>query len=128
MATLGKIIGFVTTTKPEEARAFYGDTLGFRFVSDDNFALVFDAHGTMLRVGKAREFTPAQGTVLGWKVEDIQAAVQELSARGVKFEQFNMDFMKQDAAGIWTAPGGDKVAWFKDPDSNVLSISQHVRS
>ena len=126
MATLGKIIGFVTTTKPEAARAFYGDTLGFHFAGEDDFALVFDAHGTMLRVGKAREFTPAHGTVLGWEVENIQSAVEELSARGVKFEQFNMDFMKQDAAGIWKAPGGDQVAWFRDPDRNVLSVSQHV--
>ena len=126
MATLSKIVGFVTTTKPEEARAFYGDTLGFQFLGDDDFALVFDAHGTMIRVGKARAFTPAHGTVLGWEVSDIHAAVKELAARGVRFEQFNLPFMKQDADGIWVAPSGDSVAWFKDPDGNVLSVSQHA--
>ena len=125
MATLSKIVGFLTTTKPDEARKFFGETLGFRFVADDDFALVFDANGTTIRVAKARAFTPAQGTVLGWEVDDIRAAVRELAARGVHFEQFNLPFLKQDELGVWTAPGGDEVAWFKDPDGNVLSISAH---
>ena len=119
------MVGFVTTTKPDEARAFYGEKLGFRFVADDDFALVFDANGTTIRVGKARSFTPAHGTVLGWEVGDVHAAIEELTARGVTFEQFNLPFMKQDEAGVWTAPSGDQVAWFKDPDGNVLSISKH---
>ena len=125
MPTLTKIIGFLTTTKPEEARTFFGETLGFRFLHEDDFALVFDANGTMLRVAKARTFTPAHGTVLGWEVDDIRSAVRELAARGVHFEQFNLPFLKQDELGVWTAPGGDEVAWFKDPDGNVLSISTH---
>lgn len=127
MVTLDRMIGFVTTTRPDEARAFYGDTLGFRFVADDGFALVFDAHGTMLRVAKAQGFTPAQGTVLGWQVDDVHAAAAELAARGIVFEQFGLPFLPQDEAGVWTAPGGDRVAWFKDPDGNMLSISSHVR-
>jgi catechol 2,3-dioxygenase-like lactoylglutathione lyase family enzyme len=126
MKTLGKLVGFVTTTKPEEARKFYGDALGFRFDGDDGFALVFDANGTMIRVGKAQSFTPAQGTVMGWQVDDIQATVAELKANGVTCEQFNLPFLKQDDAGVWTAPDGDQVAWFKDPDGNVLSVSKHV--
>jgi catechol 2,3-dioxygenase-like lactoylglutathione lyase family enzyme len=122
---LTRMIGFVTTTAPERARGFYGDTLGFRFLEDDGFALSFDAHGTLLRVAKAQQFTPSQATVLGWEVTDIVPAVHELAARGVVFAQFNLPFLPQDALGIWTAPNGDRVAWFKDPDGNTLSISCH---
>jgi catechol 2,3-dioxygenase-like lactoylglutathione lyase family enzyme len=123
MVKLDRMIGFVITTKPEEAKAFYGNMLGFRFVNDDGFALVFDAHGQMLRVAKMQSITPAQYTVLGWEVKDISAAVSELSASGVRFEHY--EFLKPDAQGIVTFPGGDQVAWFKDPDGNVLSLSQH---
>jgi catechol 2,3-dioxygenase-like lactoylglutathione lyase family enzyme len=125
MSVLTKMIGFVATTDPEKAKAFYGDTLGFRLISDDQFALAYDANGTMLRVGKAQQFTPARGTVLGWEVADIHAAVRELMSRGVRFEQFNLPFMKQDELGVWSPGNGDQVAWFKDPDGNVLSVSQH---
>jgi catechol 2,3-dioxygenase-like lactoylglutathione lyase family enzyme len=125
MPVLTKMVGFVTTTNPERARAFYADTLGFTFLGDDGFALAFDAHGTLLRAAKARTFTPSQATVLGWEVGDIVAAVQELMGRGVRFEQFNLPFLAQDALGIWTAPNGDRVAWFKDPDGNTLSLSWH---
>ena len=122
------MIGFVSSNDPDKAKAFYGEVLGFRLVTDDNFALVFDANGTMLRVGKAQNHKPAQGTVLGWEVEDIHAAIRELTARGVHFEQFNLPFLKQDEYGVWSPPNGDQVAWFKDPDGNVLGISHHVRT
>jgi catechol 2,3-dioxygenase-like lactoylglutathione lyase family enzyme len=125
MATLSRMVGFLNTAKPDEARAFYADTLGFAFKGDDGFALVFDANGTMIRIAKARAFTPAQGTVLGWQVDDMDAAVHDLTSRGVTFEQFNLSFMKQDERGVWTTPTGDEVAWFKDPDGNTLSISRH---
>jgi catechol 2,3-dioxygenase-like lactoylglutathione lyase family enzyme len=125
MAVLTRMIGFVITSNPEKAKTFYGDVLGFRLISDDNFALVFDANGTMIRVGKGQPFTAAQNTVLGWEVADIHGAIRELMQRGVHFEQFNLPFMKQDELGVWTPPNGDQVAWFKDPDGNVLSISQH---
>ena len=127
MALLTKLVGFVTTTSPEKAKAFYGDVLGFRLVDEDDFALVYDANGTMLRVGKAKVFTPAQGTVVGWQVGDMDAAVRDLALRGVRFEQWGLPFMKQDENGVWTPPNGDRVAWFKDPEGNVLSLSQHVR-
>ena len=123
---LTRMVGFVTTTSPDRAKAFYGDTLGFRFLGDDGFALSFDAQGTRLRVAKAASFAPGPATVLGWEVDDIVAAVQALSARGVRFEQFNLPFLVQDALGIWAAPNGDRVAWFKDPDGNTLSISCHT--
>ena len=125
MPLLNKIIGFLNTNDAAKATAFYRDVLGFRLVRDDNFAVVFDANGTMIRIGKAQNHTPAQDTVLGWEVADIHAASRELSAQGVQFEQWNLPFMKQDQYGVWTTPNGDMVAWFKDPDGNVLSISTH---
>jgi catechol 2,3-dioxygenase-like lactoylglutathione lyase family enzyme len=117
------IVAFVPTKDAEKARAFYEGVLGLRFVNDDGFALVFDANGIMVRVARA-QFTPAQFTILGWQVKEIEKVVAGLQAKGVKFERFG--FFEQDELGIWTAPGGSKVAWFKDPDGNVLSVSQHV--
>jgi catechol 2,3-dioxygenase-like lactoylglutathione lyase family enzyme len=123
---LDKVVAFVVTTKPQEATAFYRDKLGFKFLQDDSFALVFDAHGTMLRVVKMKKFTPAGFTILGWEVEAIGKTLAELAARGVVFERF--EGMAQDELGIWNSPSGSKVAWFKDPDGNVLSLSQHSSS
>src|SRR3954447_17097883 len=119
---LTRPIAFVTTKDAPRAREFYGDKLGFRFVSEDDFAVVFDANGTMLRVVKGAKAEPRQHTILGWESADIAADVRALVARGVTFEQYGMSFMPQDELGIWTAPNGDKVAWFKDPDGNVLSL------
>ena len=126
MLELNRIVTFLITANPDPALAFYRDSLGFAFVKDDGFALVFDAHGIMLRIAKTKpgQFTPAPYTVLGWEVEDISEAVKQLADRGVIFERYSQ--MPQDKDGVWTAPGGDKVAWFKDPDGNVLSLSQHV--
>ena len=118
------IIAFVPITDGDKARAFYEGVLGLRFVKDDGFALVFEANGTRIRAAKMKEFKPAQFTVLGWQVSQIENMVRALAKRGVKFEIFG--FFKQDELGIWTAPTGDKVAWFKDPDGNILSVSQHV--
>jgi catechol 2,3-dioxygenase-like lactoylglutathione lyase family enzyme len=125
MPVLTKMIGFLNTTDAEQAKAFYGGVLGFQLLSEDDFAVSFDANGTKIRIGKAKNHKPAIGTVLGWEVEDIHAAIRELTARGVHFEQFNLPFMKQDEFGVWTPPNGDQVTWFKDPDGNVLSISTH---
>ena len=118
------IVAFVPITDPGKARAFYEGILGLRFVKDDGFAVVFEANGIMVRAAKMKEVTPAHYTILGWQVADIESVVRELQKRGVKFEIFG--FLKQDALGIWTSPTGDKVAWFKDTDGNVLSVSQHV--
>ena len=119
-----KIIAFIPTTDFKKARGFYEGVLGLRFVSDDGFALVFDAHGTMLRVARVPNFKPAQFTILGWQVPKIKEMVSGLNKKGVKFENYGMK--GQDSDGVWSAPGGDaKVAWFKDLDGNVLSISQH---
>ena len=118
------IVAFVPIKDSEKARGFYEGVLGLRFVKDDGFALVFEANGIMVRAAKMKEFTPAQFTVLGWQVSGIEDVVRVLAKKGVHFEIFG--FFKQDELGIWTAPTGDKVAWFKDPDGNILSVSQHV--
>jgi catechol 2,3-dioxygenase-like lactoylglutathione lyase family enzyme len=118
------IVAFVPITDFAKARTFYEGTLGLRFVKDDAFALVFDANGIRLRVVKLQKFEPVHYTVLGWEVKGIESVVQQLQQKGVKFERY--DFMKQDDLGIWTTPNGDKVAWFKDPDGNTLSVSEHV--
>jgi catechol 2,3-dioxygenase-like lactoylglutathione lyase family enzyme len=123
MLSSGKLVGFVPTKNALAARAFYENQLGFQFVSDDPYALVVRAGETMIRVAKAQEFSPAPYTVMGWEVDDIEAVVRWLQGRGVVFEKY--PFVQNRELGIWTTPNGDKVAWFKDPDSNVLSVSQH---
>ncbi len=119
-----ELVAFVAASDPAPAKAFYRDTLGLQLVSDElPFALVFDAHGTMLRVTIVEEPTPAKYTVLGWRVPDIVATVSGLQQAGVELEHFaRLD--GQDKQGIWTSPNGTKVAWFKDPDGNVLSVTQ----
>ena len=117
------LIGFVATRDPARAKLFYGGTLGLPLLSDDlPFALVFDAHGTMLRVTVVHQLILAPYTVLGWDVPDIFAAAKSLQDAGVEFQRY--PGLAQDELGIWTVPGA-KVAWFKDPDGNTLSISQH---
>ncbi len=119
-----RLIAFAGTRDAGRAKTFYRDTLDLQLLSEDEFALTFDAVGTMLRVSIVPELTPARFTVLGWEVENIREALHALAAKGVLFERFG--FLPQDDVGIWTAPDGDQVAWFKDPDGNLLSISQHV--
>lgn len=118
------IIGFITIVDVARAKEFYRDTLGLHLLSEEPpFALVFDANGIMLRLGMGKELPPFRGTVLGWEVPDITAAVKDLEQAGVHFEHFAQ--MKQDELGVRTTPTGSKVAWFKDPDGNILSISEH---
>jgi catechol 2,3-dioxygenase-like lactoylglutathione lyase family enzyme len=116
------IIAFVATTAPARAKKFYADTLGLRLVSEDTFALVFDAGGTMLRVATVPELRPAGYTVLGWIVPDIHRAVHDLVSRGVVFRRY--DGLVQDDQGIWTSPSGAQIAWFEDPDGNTLSLTE----
>lgn len=116
------IIAFVPTVKPRRARAFYQKTLGLKLVSQDNFAAVFDAGGTMLRVVTVPTLTPAGYTVLGWTVPDIHREVRALKKRGVKFHTY--PFLEQDRDRVWTAPSGARIAWFSDPDTNTLSLTE----
>lgn len=122
--TAHNLIAFVPTTDPARAKQYYQGTLGLRLVHEElPFALVFDVQGIMLRVTVVKDLRPQPFTVLGWEVPDITAAARALNDRGVAFEHY--PGLPQDDLGIWTAPGGAKVAWFKDPDGNNLSVSQH---
>jgi catechol 2,3-dioxygenase-like lactoylglutathione lyase family enzyme len=122
MAMTGRVMAFLATTDGARARSFYEGTLGLNVTSDDDFALALDANGTMLRVQKVAPFTPHAFTALGWEVADVAAAVAGLAKKGVRFERY--DGLGQDAAGIWRSPSGARVAWFRDPDGNVLSLTQ----
>jgi len=122
MLGAAKLMAFVATTRPDAAKTFYTDVLGLTLAEDSPFALVFSSGGIMLRIQKMEAFTPPAFTVLGWEVPDIAASIAGLAAKGVAFERFG--FLPQDDAGIWTAPNGDKIAWFKDPDGNTLSLAQ----
>lgn len=123
MFDTGKMVGFVPTKDYEKARAFYEGKLGMEFVSLDQFALVMRAGGNMIRIVKMPNYTPLQGTILGWAVPDAMAAAKWLASRGVALEKY--PFVKDQETGIWEAPGGSKIGWFKDPDGNILSISEH---
>ena len=119
-----KITAFVGVRDPERAKAFYRDTLGLKLVSEQlPFALVFDGGGAMLRVTIVPKVVAASYTVLGWSVADIAATVRGLEAAGIRFQRY--EGMKQDDLGVWTSPSGARVAWFQDPDGNVLSVTQH---
>jgi catechol 2,3-dioxygenase-like lactoylglutathione lyase family enzyme len=114
-------IGFIPVRDLAAARAFYAGTLGLRVLDETPFALVLSAGGTMLRVIPVAEAPARPFTVAGWDVPDVAAAVRELAGRGVSFNWY--DGMSQDEHGIWVTPGGDRVAWFTDPDGNTLSLT-----
>ena len=120
------LTAFVATTDAQRATAFYRDMLGLRLVSDEPVALVFDANGTRIRVQKLERFAPQPFTVLGWWVSDVRETIAKLVARGVTFERYA--WAKQDSLGIWLAPSGASVAWFKDPDGNILSLTQDAHA
>jgi catechol 2,3-dioxygenase-like lactoylglutathione lyase family enzyme len=116
------LVGFVPTTDLGRAIGFYGDLLGLELVGETPIAALFDANGTPLRATLVEKLAPAPFTILGWTVTTIEDEVRYLGGRGVTFERF--PGMDQDDLGIWTTPGGDRVAWFKDTDGNVLSLTQ----
>ncbi|HEX8901140.1 VOC family protein [Vitreimonas sp.] len=110
------------TLKPEAAKAFYADVLGLKFINDDGFALVFEGKNGRIRVSRVPAVTPPAYAVLAFNVDNIDAAVDGLTAKGVAFVRY--PFFVQDPKGIWSAPDGTKVAWFHDPDLNLLSLVQ----
>jgi len=113
----------LATVRPEAARRFYGEVLGLRLVHEHAAAIMYETGGTLLHLQKVQAFTPHPFTALGWDVADIHAAARELAAKGVVFERFAG--MEQDQDGVWTPPGsGAGVCWFKDPDGNLLSLTQ----
>ena len=123
MLTTGKMVGFLLTKDYGKAREFYEGKLGFTFVDLNQFALVMRAGVKLVRIAEAAQFTPLRSTVLGWEVGDVEAVVEWLAGQGVETEKY--PWVADKERGIWVTPGGDKVAWFKDPDGNVLSVSQH---
>ncbi len=116
------IMAFSATTEPARAIEFYRDVLGLRLVADEPTAIVFDAHGTMLRIQKVRDHRPAAHTLLGWQVRGLAVVMRGLAERGVRF--LRLDFLQDDSDGMWISPDGIKVAWFKDPDGNTLSLTE----
>ena len=127
MLTNAQPVIILPTVKKAEALEFYQNVLGIDFKYDDGFALVFETGVKMLRLTPVQEFTPHQFSVLGWEVEDIGSTITGLADRGVVFERYDFPWMEQDEQGVWAAPDGTKVAWFKDPDGYLLSVSQHAK-
>lgn len=120
------VVVFIPSMNPANVRQFYEGLLGLRWVSSDAFAMVLEANGITIRVANVSsiaDFKPAPFTILGWRVENIDERVAILTQKGIKFEHYSG--MDQNAAGIWTSPAGARVAWFKDPDGNVLSLTEH---
>jgi catechol 2,3-dioxygenase-like lactoylglutathione lyase family enzyme len=121
MLSGAKVVAFLATADAVRARAFYESVLGLRVVEDQPFSLVLEHAGSKIRVQKVDAVQKAPYTALGWEVADVAEAVRALAARGVVFDRY--PGMDQDALGIWTSPSGARVAWFRDPDGNVLSLS-----
>jgi predicted enzyme related to lactoylglutathione lyase len=122
MLGAAKIMGFIPTRDFKKARAFYEGILGLVVTRVDEFAIALDSGGIMVRIAKVEHLTPQPFTILGWEVPDIQKTIADLAQHGVAMEKFG--FPGQDALGIWTSPSGARVAWFKDPDGNTLSVTQ----
>jgi catechol 2,3-dioxygenase-like lactoylglutathione lyase family enzyme len=126
MLVQAKLVAFIPSRDPAKAKSFFTNVLGLRFVSEDPFAVTFDSNGIGVRlvdVSSVKDFKPAPFTILGWSVDDIQETVRGLRERGVTFERYAG--MTQDDLGVWVAPSGAKIAWFKDPDGNTLSVAEH---
>ena len=117
------VIGFIPTRDAAKAKAFYVDLLGLILVSEDPFATEVEANSTHIRIVNVPEFTPFRFTLLGWRVPDIVKSVSDLAAKGILIERY--EGLEQNENGIWKAPGGTQIAWFRDPDGNTLSLSQH---
>ena len=124
MLASSKLVGFIPTKDYDAARAFYESKLQFEFVSLDQFALVMRVGGHSIRIVKLSNYTPLQATILGWEVQDISQVVKWLASHGVATEKY--PWVSDKETGIMTFPTGDKVAWFKDPDGNILSVAQHA--
>jgi catechol 2,3-dioxygenase-like lactoylglutathione lyase family enzyme len=119
---------FVPVRDFDRAKEFYGGRLGLPLLREElPFALVYDLNGIMLRLavvgGQGTAGEAARGTVAGWRVARIRPAVRFLGSRGVETERYG--FLEQDEDGIWTSPSGARIAWFRDPEGNLLSVSEH---
>jgi catechol 2,3-dioxygenase-like lactoylglutathione lyase family enzyme len=117
------VTAMVGTMRPDAAKAFYRDVLGLTPQGEDGYAMIFAGKNARVRVSRVPAVTPAAYAVIAFTVDDVEAAVDGLIAKGVTMARFPI--FQQDARGIWTAPGGAKVAWFHDPDLNLLSVVQN---
>jgi catechol 2,3-dioxygenase-like lactoylglutathione lyase family enzyme len=117
-----KLKAFISTTQLDKARQFYIDKLGLKILSEDHYGLECESNGAYLRITIVESLIPQPFTVLGWDTIDIISTIKWLVEKGIIIERYS--FIEQDELGIWTAPGGTRVAWFKDPDGNLLSISE----
>ena len=120
-----KLKAFIPTVDPERAKKFYTVVLGLKLISEDDYGMEFYANGTLLRISTVQQFIPYPFTVLGWDVENISSIIAALAKTGVVFERYN--YIEQDYLGIWVAPGETKVAWFKDPDGNIISLTENIK-
>jgi len=118
-----KITAFLPTINPEQSKQFYTDTLGLKLISEDVYALEFEGSGIFLRITVVEKFEPHPFTVLGFKIEDIATQIKSLSKKGVEFEKYN--YFEQDNLGVWNSPSNAKIAWFKDPDGNLVSLTEY---
>jgi len=116
------IMAFLATADGPRARTFYESVVGLHLMADDPFALVFDGNGVTVRIQKVDRVTVAPYTALGWHVVDIEGTIRGLTARGVRPERYAG--LDQDELGVWRSPGGARIAWFRDPDGHVLSLTQ----
>ena len=119
---LDKPILFLATANAARSRDFYQQVLGLAFVADEPAALVFQVGHSIFRIQKVGHVQPAPYTAMGWSVSDIRRTVRHLHEAGVVFQRY--EGMSQDGDGIWQAPSGALVAWFRDPDGHVLSLTQ----
>jgi len=116
------LVSLVGVADMDRARRFYGDVLGLPVVAESPFAVAVEVHGRMLRLSAVEKPVVAPYSVLAWNVDDIDAVMDGLGARGVVFARY--DGLEQDERGVWTAPDGARIAWFLDPDGNNLSLVQ----
>ena len=121
-----KLKAFIPTVDPDKAKRFYVNLLGFTLLSEDYYGMELELNGSLLRIATVEQFKPHPFTVLGLEVDDLSSLITSLVRKGVVFEIYNI--IDQDKSGIWNAPGGGKVAWFKDPDGNLLSLTEYVSS
>ena len=122
MLANAKLQSIIWTSRIGAAETFYRDALGLRLRGKSDGALVSDVGGGDLRVSPVPSTEPYTHTVLGFAVEDINAVMTLMSARGVSFERF--PGFRHDENGIVVTPDGARVAWFRDPDGNILSVVQ----
>jgi len=119
-------VAFLPSEDLERSNRFFGDILGLPLVSRSAFASVFRCGLTTLRVTKVDGFRPQPFTVFGWIVADLRSELPQLQERGIDLLRY--DGLKQDDQHVWTTPSGDIVAWFRDPDENVLSLTEFARN